>query len=363
MGGERIPHDLDEITPTWLENALGVRAAVRGFEVEPLGEGRGFLGEIARLRIDGYGDAAVLPASVVVKLPSRNPQARQLGCQLGVYEREIRYYEECDAASPIRTPRRLYSDRERDTSRYVLLLEDVTDAIAGDQTVGLDEGQLESALAMIGRFHAAWWDRPDLDGLDWVPRWNDPAIVGVVQFAYQSALPAFHAHFDGEVAPEMSRLVDELSGRIGALAAELATPPCALVHGDYRADNLLFHAGCDPRENGLTVVDWHLLARGCAVFDVAYLLGQSTEVELRRRREASLLDRYHTVLCENGVRHYDIDACWRHYRMGVLYGMVYIVIAANLINPSDERGVELVRASTLRASSAAADLEVWQLLG
>ena len=63
---------------------------------------------------------------------------------------------------------------------------------------------------------------------------------------------------------------------------QMARPsPFAVVHGDYRLDNLLF----DPAGADVVVVDWQTLSVGPPTRDLAYFLGTSLTVDDRRAAE------------------------------------------------------------------------------
>lgn len=69
-----------------------------------------------------------------------------------------------------------------------------------------------------------------------------------------------------EVLAPMERLIEWLPAR---LPTNLADEPGALVHGDYRIDNLIFHP-TQPRV--LAVIDWELSTLGHPLADLAYHL-------------------------------------------------------------------------------------------
>ena len=54
----------------------------------------------------------------------------------------------------------------------------------------------------------------------------------------------------------------------------------ALMHGDYRLDNMLF----DPDRTRITVVDWQTVGIGLPGRDLAYFTGTSLEPALRQSR-------------------------------------------------------------------------------
>jgi aminoglycoside phosphotransferase (APT) family kinase protein len=97
----------------------------------------------------------------------------------------------------------------------------------------------------------------------------DPAAIGLADFGRPGSYMARQVarwtkqYRASETAPipEMDRLIDWLAANI---------PPegrTAIVHGDYRLDNLLIHP-TEPR--GVAVLDWELSTLGDPVADFAY---------------------------------------------------------------------------------------------
>ncbi len=68
-----------------------------------------------------------------------------------------------------------------------------------------------------------------------------------------------------EEITEMDRLIDWLPANLPAGARDVGTP--AVVHGDYRLDNLVFHAS-EPRV--IAVLDWELSTLGHPLADFSY---------------------------------------------------------------------------------------------
>lgn len=66
----------------------------------------------------------------------------------------------------------------------------------------------------------------------------------------------------------------------------------ALMHGDYRLDNMLF----DPDRTRVTVVDWQTMGIGLPAGDLAYFTATSLAPDLRSAIERDLVDRYHRAL-------------------------------------------------------------------
>jgi hypothetical protein len=96
--GTQLPERPEELTPEWLTGALGW--PIRRVEREIVGKGQGFLGDIVRLHL--ASDAPDAPRSVIAKLPKKANRA--MGEMLGVYEREILFFQELAGSVPARTP-------------------------------------------------------------------------------------------------------------------------------------------------------------------------------------------------------------------------------------------------------------------
>src|SRR5207237_314627 len=76
--------------------------------------------------------------------------------------------------------------------------------------------------------------------------------------------------------PGGMELGEQLAEKMLALLDRAAGRPCSIVHSDLRADNLRFDP--DRPGDGVIVLDWQLIFRGLALFDVARLVGGSLAV-------------------------------------------------------------------------------------
>ena len=121
------------------------------------------------------------------------------------------------------------------------------------------------------------------------------------------------------------------------------------MHGDFRADNLLFGG---PR---VVVVDWQTVGLGAGPTDLAYLLGASLLPEVRRVHEAALVDRYVAGLAAQGVA-VDRDDVWTQYRRYAFGGLIMAIVAQALVRRTD-RGDEMFITMADRHSRQALDLD------
>ena len=96
----------------------------------------------------------------------------------------------------------------------------------------------------------------------------------------------------------------------------------ALMHGDYRLDNMLF----DPDRTRITVVDWQTVGIGLPGRDLAYFTGTSLEPELRSESSA-IWSRAITKRCWPTASGLRLDTCWRDYRLGAVQVPLLVALA------------------------------------
>lgn len=356
----RIPTGPQEITADWLTRALHEGGALRkarvtGFEVETISEGVGLVGQVVRVTPHYDRPEEGAPVSLVAKFPSAIPENRFIGHMFRFYEREVRFYETIAAEVGIATPRRYYSDMDLERGDYVLLLEDLAPGRRlGDQVSSCPLEEAELAVREAARLHAAWWQSPRLEELDWMPYVDDP-INKAAQVPFQQAWEPFLHRFGDRLPSWLPEAARKLEGNIGNILERFARPPRTIVHGDYRLDNMFF--GEEHGRPSLAVIDWQITCRGRAVFDVAYFTCTSLDVELRRRHGLDLLRLYHRTLEEAGVQGYSFEECLTEYRMGAFFCLVYAVITGGTMDWANERGAALATAMVDRTVSAIAELE------
>ena len=367
-----IPERMDEVTPEWLTAALRASgeappgAVATAIAREPLGEGEGFLGDIARLRPSWSGGAG--PETLVAKLPK--PENRALGELLGAYERESCFYAELAGELPLATPRLYYGAFDRDPTserqeailaladrtprrfsarmaqlgkwvagrkkrRYVLLLEDLGGAEPGDQVRGAPPERCAALLAAVARMHAAFWGNAAVEGRFWLLPLDIDARMR--HGLFRESQPAFRKRFGHLLDESFARALAWTAEHGAAAAMRLQrSAPTTLLHCDLRLDNVAFRAG-EP-----VVFDWQLARRGPAAYDVAYFLSGASP-GLTRADEAELLRGYHAALAEHGVRDYPFAAFERDYRLGLLTALQTLA-TQDQIDLGMERGPALMEA-------------------
>ena len=362
MSGSTVPKNLLEITPTWLTGALhskdaSGRASVTGYSAETIAEGKGFLNQVFRLRLD-YDDPLDLPRTIIVKLPSADPALRMVSDRLGQDRREVMFYREVAASAPIQTPYSYHCEMDSGTGNTILLLEDVNGARQGDSVAGCSLAEARRSMVQLAEFQASWWDSPRLGRLDWMPLKDDE--TGVYQELYPGSWESLIRKAGNAMPPGLKLLGDRLIPEIPRIKAKLAEPPRTIVHGDYRLDNLFFPRNSRPRP--LVVFDWEFCARGRGTCDVAAFIGEAFPPQQRRKEELGLLRAYHSTLVSNGVSGYPFEECLSDYRLSMLEVLVFWIVTGGLCDFDGQRASAYLRNSLERFDAAISDLACTELL-
>jgi hypothetical protein len=362
----QIPESPADITPAWLTEALRAGGAIKDAAVasasyETLGEGAGFIGQIARFTLSYDRPNAGAPATLIAKLPSLDPGARQIGALYGLYDREYRFYNELADEITFRTARCYYSDGDAEAVRYVLLLEDMSaHGACGDQVAGCTFEQARIALAHLALHHARWWGHPRLSQIPWLQPGIDLVNAAMQQSypaTWQPALAVF-----GDIVPAPIRdVIPTLGDRITRLMEGIAADnTMTIAHGDYRLDNLFF--GNPGAGYEVAVLDWQSPNQGWGAYDIAYFLYSNLDVETRRAHEMDVLREYHRTLVDNGVKDYAFDALVEDYRKSLLVSLGIWVVNAATLEPANERGKALFDLFFERLSTAIIDHDALALL-
>ena len=339
-----IPRSPTDITAEWLSGAL--QTDVAAVTSQPIGTGQ--TGATYRLAVD-YAGATDLPTSFAVKLPSQDDTVRER-VALG-YRSEHAFYTHIADVVKVPIPHSFYCDISDDGGDIVLLLADMAPAVQGDQIAGCTAVEAELAARAIAGLHAPTWCDP---------KWTDfPGLA-------MSMPDAAAAKGLGDVAVMATQITLD---RLGAEMAEenrhtateamaLTTPwllaepnRFSLMHGDYRLDNLLF----TPDRSSITVVDWQTLGAGLPTRDLAYFTATSLLPEQRAELDEQLVAAYHDELLNHGVTDYDLDTCWRDYRLGLLQAPLITTLGCAFAS-NTERGDEMMRVMLERGCQAIRDL-------
>ena len=169
-----IPKTFDDVTAVWLSEIL--QSSIDSFTSEKIGEGIGLMGDIYRVTISYGSDAEDKPASVVVKLPSSFEENRQQGVALGMFEAEVRFYDELGSRTGTGLPDVYLAAIKSGTAEFVIVMEDLCDLTMVDQAAGMSYEQALAAVKVLAKIHAAWWGKVQTEELEWIPSMVGPGI-------------------------------------------------------------------------------------------------------------------------------------------------------------------------------------------
>jgi hypothetical protein len=343
---------LDAITPEWATAILeknGFAATVDRVTTEVVGTGQ--MGSCYRVLI-GYA-AGEGPDRLIVKLPATDPQSRAAG-QLG-YRCETSFYRDVAANVPIDTPHCYLAEMNEQGDGFTLVLEDLAPAQQGDQIAGCTVDQASAAAVNVAGLHAPTWNDPSIREFDWLI----PDLLANAEFAAPFLVDATAQFLDRYAVSERTaetlrgfadRFVDWATGR---------PEPFALLHSDYRLDNLLFAGADAPRP--VVAVDWQVVMVGSPLRDVAFLVATGLSTEDRRVGEKAIIDAYHRRLVELGVEQYSAERCWEDYRYGLFQGPFITVLGASVAQATT-RGDQMFTVMAERSATAIDDLDAISML-
>ncbi len=346
-----IPRGPSDVTPTWLGAVLD--ADVREVDVSSIGTGQ--TGATYRVSAT-YAKDVDLPGSYAIKLPAQDDTVRER-VALG-YLSEVEFYTDVAEKVRIPVPRCFYSDISDSGADFALLLADMAPAVQGDQIAGCTEHEARLVVEALAGLHGPSWCDSTWLGLSAIsmPKPGDEAAAkGLGDVSVMAA--------DITIDKLGARMSEEdqetLTAAMGMVTTWLMAEPkrFALMHGDYRLDNMLF----DPDRTRVTVVDWQTMGIGLPARDLAYFTATSLVPELRAEIEQDLVGRYHETLMGYGVTDYDADTCWRDYRLGVIQAPL-ITGLGFAFAASTERGDEMILTMLHRGCRAIRELGTLELI-
>lgn len=313
----RAPVDLTE---EWLSAALG--RDVVGFALARIGADRGNLGMLVRLDFDDT-------PSLVAKFANDVNENVALGLRSGLFEREIKFYEELAPTLEVATPRCHGTWFDPETGHFLIILDHVETTTSLDLVAGIGPDLTAQVLDQAARLHGA---DASLTGAPWMqdmayrPRLDN--LVGMIERGFPrfaETFPALAARFSGE----------QLTSEFLALMAEMASLRPTVVHGDLKPDNLV--AG----PHGMVFLDWQAVGYGPPAWDVSNVMVTCLTIEDRRAHEAALLASYP----------HDLTG----YERALWFGLVTAVCITLLGDPDEPRRVEVIRTMAERSLAALDD--------
>jgi aminoglycoside phosphotransferase (APT) family kinase protein len=333
---ETDPDGAAGITPAWLSETLD--RPVTSLTVTPIGTGQ--TGCTYRLHLDD-GD------TLVAKTGAEDPDVRQRVAY--GYRAELAFYGEVAPTVDVPVPTVHAAVATDDCSQFVLLMDDLAPAVQGDQIAGTTEAVVIAGARALAGLHGPRWCDPAWKELPFLtmPLATDESAQGMGDLA-RMATDTFLQTLGERMTAEERATLDAFPK---AVPEWLLQHPerFALLHGDFRLDNLMLHP-----DGGVTVVDWQTLTVGLPARDLAYWVTTSVDPQTRRRIESDAVSSYHQALDAPG---YDLATCEEDYRAGQLHTLL-ITTLGWAFTTQTARGGDMMTVMAQRACAAIRDLGV-----
>jgi aminoglycoside phosphotransferase (APT) family kinase protein len=347
--GEFLVDGQSGLTAEWLGRVLA--ADVASMTATSIGTGQ--TGSSYRLEVV-YAGPAQLPATFVAKLPAEDPSVRERVAY--GYRAEVDFYKTVAPTLAVPLPICYHSAISGDAQNFVLLLADLAPAVQGDQLAGCTRDAARAAVVALAGLHGPRWCDPAWTDFasTVMPKPDAQAAAGLADLARMAA-DMFLERL-GDRMTDLNR--ETLHAFPSAVARWLVLHPdrYALLHGDYRLDNLMFSP-----DGSVTVVDWQTISVGLPARDLAYFLSTSLFPEDRLAHERDLVAAYHGALLQHGVTDYAAEECWRDYRLGMLHSPLITTLGA-AFSTTTERGDAMMLVMLDRACTAIRELDTLALI-
>jgi len=333
---------------------LGDDGSVATVEASAFAQGIGFLSYLYRVTVGFEGVAGGAPTTYIVKFPV-DTALRQAADGLGFYQRELRFYTELADSAPFRVPQPHAAVMADGATDFVLVMEDLSGLRNLDQISGVSAEDADLAVRGAARLHALHWDS-DLSSLQttFLPLDNPVHRVMLPQI-FASGWDRAKAEAGDLMPADVVAFGDRYAETLPWLLEELSTG-ATLLHGDWRADNLLV-----DDDGSLAVIDFQIMGTGAPSFDVGYFMSQSLAPEVRQVAAANLIDSYFSALAEAGVS-LDREAEERRMRLTMAFCLIYPVTTFGAWDMLPDNSREMARAMLRRSTTAIVDNDALSLI-
>ncbi|HSS10979.1 MAG TPA: phosphotransferase [Acidimicrobiales bacterium] len=273
-----------------------------------------------------------------------------------MYVTEVRFYERIRPGLDCETPAVYAWGLDEDTSRFAVIIEDLTLRGARFPTAltAVTAEDVAPLMTTLAGLHAANWARADLESeFDWLEtstRGNTAkwwTVEGREVFDLEMKEP-----YKAEALDPSRHSVNRVFAALARLQEENDREPRTVVHGDTHIGN------CYLLPDGTGgLLDWQLMRIANWANDVAYTLMTALDVDERRKSEVDLVRHYLDELTRQGVDAPPWDEAWALYRRQMVYGIV-----AWMVTPTAMYSVDLLDRLIRRCVTAADDLDSYRLL-
>ena len=275
-----FPFHPGALTAAWLTDCLRAsgavdQAAVVSLGCVPVDPGNGVTSVVVRVSLTYDLEEPQAPITLVAKFSDPDPEFRAMVHSMGFYEREVMFYSEFAADTPVAVPRCYFAGIDKEQGLSLVLLQDLAPARNGSWVRGFSLADLRMAVAGIASAHAAWWQSPRLESASWLSMTGFLAVDQMQEVVARCWQP-FLARLSVPVTPEITGAGELAMHHLRQVCTHLfETPPFTLVHHDFDGENLFFSV--IDGQPSIAIIDWQLTTRARGPLDVAWLIGSQCE--------------------------------------------------------------------------------------
>lgn len=243
------------------------------------------LSNVMRLRLEVEGQGGAQPLRLFFK--TRRPDSPVTSDAVG--RSEIGFYSRVAPLTPLGLLPRCFEAVDSADRGWHLLLEDLsaTHEVVSEWPVPPTVEQCDRIIGAHARFHAFWWDHPDLGRS--VGAFEDDAGFDGFLTRFSEQLAAFVDKVGDRMTVEQRRVYERLAAGAPRLYDERIRPHrnLTLLHGDAHVWNALYPK--DAGTDGVKLIDWDDWRVDTATDDLAYMMAVHWFPERRRRLERECL--------------------------------------------------------------------------
>lgn len=361
-----FPTHPDQLTSEWLTtilrdaDELGDDRRVVGYRTSTIGEGLSLLGLVQRVELDyGSGEGVVGPDTVVIKFATPVAANRAIAMNTNMYQREIDFFRDIAPRIDMPLTKCYYASIIPETGENAVVLEDLKAYRAGDQVVGINADEAKMIIDAFAPLNAAFWGKTDQPLLADCMRIDSsymeallPGVLGTWERCREL--------FPHCITPDVLEALPNYIASMRDLHRMMGERTQTLVHGDVRLDNVMF--GQDPNQHPIVLIDWQANMISNPMQDVAYMLSQSMDTDIRRACEDELIAYYRDRVTELGVEGYTFEQASADYDVAALWIMCYPLIIGGAFDPANERAFDLAEKVLRRSTQTVTDRGLLRLL-
>lgn len=361
-----FPSQPDQLTSEFFTTVLrssgdlGPHREVTNFRSSTIGDGMSILGLVQRVELDySEGDGPAGPTTVIAKFATPVEANRAIAMNTRMYQREVDFFHDIAPTMEMPLTKCYFATIDTETGDFVVVLEDLRNYRAGDQISGISADEAKLIIDSFAPLNAAYFGKVDqpllADCMRIDTSYRDLFLPGVFG-TWEMCRDKFPHFMTPEVLEALPRYIAAMSDLHRMMGERTQT----LVHGDVRLDNVMF--GSDPAQHPIVLIDWQAIMISNPMQDVAYMVSQSMETDIRRECEEDLIAHARDALTAHGVEGYTLEQARSDYDVAVLWIMCYPLIIGGVCDPANERSLALAEKVLRRSTATVTDRNLLALL-